>query len=163
MWDLESGQLVRTLEGHTHSVTAVVLMPDGRRAISGSADHTLRMWDLEKGQLVRTLEGHTDWVTAVVVTPDGRRAISGSADRTLRMWDLEGGQSAHALAGHADSVTAVALMPDGRSRRLGLRLPSAAFVGLGERPIAADARRPYGLGHRRSRNARWAPRRLGIG
>ena len=56
---------MRTLEGHTNSVTAVVLMPDGCRAISGSADHTLRMWDLKSGQLVRTLAGHTDWVTAV--------------------------------------------------------------------------------------------------
>ena len=38
VWDLESGQLVRTLEGHLDAVNVVVPMPDGRRAISGSAD-----------------------------------------------------------------------------------------------------------------------------
>ena len=28
--------VLRTLEGHTDSVTAVALLPDGRRALSGS-------------------------------------------------------------------------------------------------------------------------------
>ena len=92
MWDLERGQSVHTLAGQTDSVTAVALMPDGRRVALVSDYHVLRVWDLESGQLLRALEGHTDWVTAVAVTPDGRRAISASADHTLRVWDLESGQ-----------------------------------------------------------------------
>jgi WD40 repeat protein len=70
----------------------VAVTADGRRAVSASGDHTLRLWDLESGQTLRTLEGHTDWVSAVAVTPDGRRAVSGSRDRTLRLWDLESGK-----------------------------------------------------------------------
>ena len=50
VWDLEKGQLVRTLEGHLDGVNVVVPMPDGRRAISGSADHLenvgLRNWPI---------------------------------------------------------------------------------------------------------------------
>ena len=76
LWDLESGQTLRTLEGHTDWVRAVAVTPDGRRAVSASGDQTLRLWDLESGQTIRTLEGHTDWVSAVAVTPDGRRAVS---------------------------------------------------------------------------------------
>ena len=59
-------------------VRSVSVSPDGRRAVSGSDDKTLRVWDLETGQCLRTLEGHRDGVSSVSVSPDGRRAVSGS-------------------------------------------------------------------------------------
>ena len=50
VWDVESGQCLRTLKGHTDWVSAVSLTPDGHRAVSGSWDKTLRVWDVESGQ-----------------------------------------------------------------------------------------------------------------
>ena len=88
---------MQILLGHRDWVTALAVTPDGRRAISASADQTVQVWDLEAAQLVRTLEGHTDWVTGVAITPDGQRAISGSVDGTLRVWNLESGRSQHML------------------------------------------------------------------
>jgi WD40 repeat protein len=82
-WVAPGGPLMRTLEGHTGVVQAVTLTPDGRRAVSASADRTLRLWDLESGQALRTLEAHTGQFTAVAVTPDGRRAVSGSLDNAV--------------------------------------------------------------------------------
>jgi WD40 repeat protein len=54
-------QTLRTLKGYTNSVNAVAVTADGRRAVSASADQTLRLWDLANGQTIRTFEGHTDW------------------------------------------------------------------------------------------------------
>jgi WD40 repeat protein len=65
VWDLESGQMLHTLEGHGGWVIAVAVTPDGRRAVSGSVDRTLRLWDLEGGKTIRALEGHTSVVMAV--------------------------------------------------------------------------------------------------
>jgi WD40 repeat protein len=107
------GPLIRTLEGHTTSVWAVAVTPDGLRAVSGSTDRTLRLWDLESGQTTRTLEGHANNVSAVAVTPDGLRAVSASADRTLRLWNLENGQTLRTLVGHTNWVTAVSITPHG--------------------------------------------------
>jgi len=43
--------MIRTFEGHTDWVSAVAVTPDGRRAVSGSWDQTLRLWDLENGRI----------------------------------------------------------------------------------------------------------------
>ena len=69
----------------------MTVLADGRRALSGSDDRTLRLWDLETGAELRRFEGHEGWVTSVTVLADGRRALSGSWDKTLRLWDLETG------------------------------------------------------------------------
>ena len=107
------GPMIRTFEGHRDWIRTVALTLDGRCAVSGSWDRTLRVWDLESGKSIRTLRGHTDWVNAAVATPDGDRVISGSADRTLRVWDLESGQSVGSLEGHTDRLNAVAVTPNG--------------------------------------------------
>ena len=104
---------LRTLSGHTDSVFAVAIAPDGVKAISASWDKTLKIWDTETGTEVRTLTGHTGWVTAVAIAPDGRRAISASWDNTLKIWDTETGREVRTLTGHSDWVEAVAIAPDG--------------------------------------------------
>ena len=107
------GPLIRTLEGHTNSVNAVAVTPDGLRVLSSSGDRTLGLWDIGTGPTIRQLECHTDWVWAVAITPDGLRAVSASWDRTLRLWDLRTGQTLHSFEGHTSSVFALALTPDG--------------------------------------------------
>src|SRR5207249_10496122 len=64
---------LRILEGHSDEVDAVSLSADGRCAVSGSGDCTLRVWDINTGQCLRILEGHSD-VDAVSRLVDGRCA-----------------------------------------------------------------------------------------
>jgi WD40 repeat protein len=54
VWDLETGRTLRTLEGHSDSVSAVAVAPNSRRAVSASSDHTVRVWDLETGRPLAT-------------------------------------------------------------------------------------------------------------
>jgi len=111
---LAAGREPRILAGHSKAVHAVALTPDGRRAVSASTDHTLRVWDLDSGEKNHTLKGHDKAVTSVAVTPDSHRAISASADGTLKLWDLRRGHKLETLKGHSDWVTDVAVTPDGR-------------------------------------------------
>jgi WD40 repeat protein len=106
--------LLRTLKGHSNSVNAVAVTADGKRAISGSSDNTLKVWDLTTGKEQFTLKGHSNSVNAVAVTADGKRAISGSSDNTLKVWNLTTGKEEFTLTGHSDSVNAVAVTADGK-------------------------------------------------
>ena len=105
---------LRVLEGHTRPVWSVALHADGRRAVTGSWDKTVRVWDLDTGACLRTLHGHTDGVTSVALHVDGRRAVTGSEDKTVRVWDLDTGACLRVLEGHTDGVRSVALHADGR-------------------------------------------------
>ena len=113
LWDLESGAVLRTFEGHVGLVTAVVPLPDGRRALSGSEDKTLKLWDLETGAVLRTLEGHIGW-------GDRRGAATRRPPRALRLRGQDpqamGSGKRRGLAHPRRPhrwVTAVALLPDG--------------------------------------------------
>ena len=107
-------ELVCTLEGHSAYVTGVAVTPDGRVAVSTSADHTLKVWDMETGRALRTLKGHSTWVTGVVITPDGKWVVSVSGDHTLKVWDLETGSMLRTLQEHSAGGFSVAVTPDGK-------------------------------------------------
>ena len=58
VWDLTSGQELRTFAGHAYGVKSVAVSADGRLALSASEDHTVKVWDLTSGQELGTLAGH---------------------------------------------------------------------------------------------------------
>ncbi len=49
VYRLAHGAHVRTLEGHTGSVTSVCMSPDGAHIFTGSHDKTARVWRLRDG------------------------------------------------------------------------------------------------------------------
>ena len=113
LWDVASGEAIRTFSGHTDDVLSVVYSPDGTTALSGSRDRTLIVWDMASGAALRTLRGHTAEVLSVVYSPDGTTALSGSMDSTLILWDVASGEAIRTFSGHTDGVYGVAFSPDG--------------------------------------------------
>ncbi|VFM96802.1 MAG: WD domain-containing protein, G-beta repeat-containing protein [Candidatus Kentron sp. G] len=115
LWNVASGQAIRTLKGHSDNVRSVAFAPDGRAVLSGSNDNTLKLWDVANGEMLRTLKGHSDSVTSVAFAPDGRTALSGSIDKTLKRWNVASGEMLHTFEGHSGPVYSVAFAPDGRT------------------------------------------------
>lgn len=79
---------LRRFEGHASPVTSVCFSPDGRLALSGSKDHTLRLWEVACGRNLRRFKEHTDRVNSVCFSSNGRFTLSGNDDRTARLWEV---------------------------------------------------------------------------
>ena len=54
-WDVITGNLINTLEGHSNAVNSVYFSPDGQSIVSGSGDRTVKVWDVKTGNLITTL------------------------------------------------------------------------------------------------------------
>ena len=87
------------------------MLADGRRALSGSGDKTLRLWDLEIGAELRRFEDMRAEISTVAVLADGRRACR-ILDRTLRLSGSRDECRAALLQGHEDWIRSATVLAD---------------------------------------------------
>ncbi|MCL4205577.1 MAG: protein kinase [Pirellulaceae bacterium] len=92
LWDADTGQLVRRLDGHDDTVLSVRFSRDGQRLLTSSYDNTARLWDVASGRVLQTFAGHDWWVWSARFSPDERRIVTASHDGTVLIWSVETGQ-----------------------------------------------------------------------
>ncbi len=124
LWNVETGDALPSLKGHTNWINSIDFSPDGHILASGSTDKSIRLWDMTTGRLLMVLNGHTGYINAVAFSPDGRLLASASWDFTVKLWDTATGQEVQSLTGHTNRVECVAFSPDGK------RLVSGSEDGL---------------------------------
>ncbi|VEL10827.1 unnamed protein product [Protopolystoma xenopodis] len=107
------GVAKKSLHGHNHFVSDVVMSSDGRFALSGSWDKTLRIWDLETCQTTHRFFGHTGDVLSVAFSADSRQILSGSRDKTAKLWNTVAMcKYTFEQDGHTDWVSCVRFSPN---------------------------------------------------
>ncbi len=106
IWSISSGELIRTLEGHTRGINSIALSPDGQILASASDDTTIKLWQASTGELLHTLTGQNSRVLSVAFSPDGKLLASTGLqlfprDRKalLKLWDPDSGKEAFSFFG----------------------------------------------------------------
>jgi len=109
IWNLESGDLIQTLKGHSKGVWGLRFMSK-TLLISCSNDQTIKIWNLRTGTCARTFLGHTGGVWCI--QQKGDLLVSGSVDKTARIWNIRHCRMKGTLVGHAAAIFGIDFDPD---------------------------------------------------
>lgn len=112
VWDLASGTLKASLQGHVLGVRALVVSKRYPYLFSGAEDKTVRCWDLERthstaGCQIRNYHGHVGGVYACALHPELDLLFTGGRDAVVRVWDLRSRREAMVLVGHHSDVSSL--------------------------------------------------------
>jgi WD40 repeat protein len=108
VWDVGSGKLLHTLEGHQWTVSHLAFSGDGTRLLSASGDKAIRIWDVRSGELIRQFDG-----LGSAISPDGRLVAIAAADGPIDIFDVHSGEQSQRMIGHIGDTTLLAFGPDG--------------------------------------------------
>ena len=112
IWDATTGAAKGVLRGHTETVEAIDLAPDGYHLASVSMDHTVRLWDLRTGKEARFLHSHSRPAKCVAFSRDGAFLATGAKGGEVVVFDMATHEPVARLR-HLDHVHGVALSPNG--------------------------------------------------
>ena len=71
IWDINTGQLLRTIMSSHYWVYCLAFSPDGKFLATGSGDNNARLLDVSNGREQRTMRKHVHAVRAISFSPDG--------------------------------------------------------------------------------------------
>jgi WD40 repeat protein len=113
LWDITTGDVLKTLGRHRKTVNCVAFSPDGKLLASGSSDQTIKIWDLHTGRCLRSLNNlevikkripniynrynkrilpSIGVVSFLAFSPDGNFLASGGGIGSLVTWQVKTGK-----------------------------------------------------------------------
>jgi WD40 repeat protein len=114
LWDVRSGDRVRTFAGQTEwEADATAISPDGKLLASTATDRQILVWEVATGKLRLRLKDQPSRVSALAFSPDGSVLAAGGGDRSVRLFDCATGRLRRSLEGQGDWVCTLAFSPDG--------------------------------------------------
>lgn len=129
VWDVSTGNIVKTFAGHEDWIYAFRLTNDESKLITSSFDKTIKIWDFESAKLITTLQGHTDGIYQLALTPDNKTLISVAVDSTMRIWNLEKNVEIASIR-PSSKILGITISPDGRYLAAGLEDHSIAIYEI---------------------------------
>ncbi len=120
IWDVATGDRLRTIEIHNGAIFDLDFSPDGSVLASASGDQTVKLWRVSDGERLDTLNQPQGEQYSVSFSPDGRFIFAGGADNRIRMYRFISRDQPkinpmiHSRYGHEDAIVTMVVSDDGK-------------------------------------------------
>ena len=114
VFNVETGEHVRSYEGHTHHVMDVSWKGDRTSLVSAGADNVLKVWNAETGEQRKTISSHKKQVTSVEYVGLQDNFLSSSGDKRVALHQAGDGKAIREFAGSGDYVYCSSITQDGK-------------------------------------------------
>jgi WD40 repeat protein len=111
LFDLQSGERMWTLEGHSEPVRFVTMAWDQMRALSVAQDNVVKVWDLRSRECIFTLaRSNLEPIRTVHVRWESMQAMAVLYDGTVALWDFQDADANFAMVPLGRTVRAAAVL-----------------------------------------------------
>jgi WD40 repeat protein len=112
VWDAETGDMVRKLEGHNEALRDLQYSPDGQWLATN--DGMIRIWGTEDLFLTNSFSVDSQRINAIAWDPDSSLLVAGTVEGSLILWVVESGGTIWHHDLHKGSIDALAIQQDGK-------------------------------------------------
>ena len=117
IWDVQSGEVICTLQGHARAVRSLAFSSDGRQLATGSLDGTAKVWDIDSGSQLQSLGQYRFAVDGVGFVSQDRQIVMSAMDKALSLWDIETGTPDPNAVSRGSGTVAILPQPRPHSNR----------------------------------------------
>uniref|UniRef100_A0A8C6WWC2 Angio-associated migratory cell protein n=1 Tax=Neogobius melanostomus TaxID=47308 RepID=A0A8C6WWC2_9GOBI len=100
MWKVPAGDC-KTFQSAACQATSGKVLPDGKRAVVGYEDGSIRVWDLKQGNAIHVIkgqDGHQGALTCLACNKDSSLVLTGSVDGAAKLINITTGKVVGAFA-----------------------------------------------------------------
>ncbi|MEO0984918.1 MAG: NACHT domain-containing protein [Cyanobacteria bacterium J06639_14] len=145
IFNLSSGKLERTFQGHVSEINSLAFNPSGLKLLSGGSDQNIKVWDLRTDQCERTITGLSDWIRTLAFDPSGKMLLGGRDDGAISVFKTQNEKRIRTIRRHSKSVNSVRYSQDGK----------ILVVGSGDRTIGIWKAHNFELVRTLSGHSQW--------
>jgi WD40 repeat protein len=97
LWDVATGQKLKSFAGHNGPVDTIAYSPDGTLLATGSRDHTVRLWDMATGRLNATFTMEDRFISSVAFAQGGLLLLATGPTQPGHVWMTTDGEEVGGL------------------------------------------------------------------
>lgn len=87
IWDVSSGALLLTLDGHKEGIWCLHFLMNSGYLASGCGNGEIKLWNPTSGQLVYSFKAHDNWVCSMsTLSDDGSLVSCSSWNKEIKIW-----------------------------------------------------------------------------